>query len=249
MTGSTSIADLPLALREQIVERLTPLTRSIRVKPTLRHRERLYQAIPSELLAPAQSSPIISIAVASVLGLHECYLTRYVAQTKLADWIHALAPHVQAAIFYDPSLVDPIGHMDRNVGDPNESKPQNYDAKDLPSSMQSQNPWAHYMSLTLLMYLCSIMISLEICSTTVLLSYNASKLRELELPVSKDCARALDEVRLPALEVAAFDFRVPKYRMPERADKPWMRDMARMLRAFQKSGGDVKGCESSECGT
>lgn len=247
MKDSMGIGDLPLGLRELILSKLNyhfP-SRSPPVRTTLRHRKHLYHRMPHELLAPALSAPVISIAVASILGPRARFLTRQVAKTRLADWAHALLPHVQAVSFYDDSLVNYAG-VDLSIA-------RDHAGMLLQVALLregiavleavSEPP----VALRVIDLVCVPVFRNEHLKETfygalvTALRHNAASLRELALPVSDVCARALDKVHLPALEVALFEFSEPNYVESELSEKPWLCDMARMLRALQKSGGGGKG--------
>lgn len=241
MTLSAGINDLPLPVREQIVKNITPIPRWIRVRPTLHHRVHLYQDIPPELLAPAQSSPVISTAVASVLGPRARYLTRNATKDNLADWVRVLAPYVQAVSFDDSKLPERDYHS--------------HHKSDRVLRESIANIKAVTEPLVALRVLDAYNLPFDLgehdVTRSVLvaaLRHNAATLRELALPVCYVCARALEEVRLPVLEVAQFDFRKSGFWVTRITEKPGMYNMADMLRALQKSRGGDKGVRDLRLG-
>lgn len=243
MSVSTSISDLPLPLREQIVSYISPISRSACIHPTLRHRERLNQALPLDLLAPAQSSSVLSIAVARYLGPRSRFLTRRVTKHRLADWVRALAPFVQAVSFHD-TILDGSARTDYS-----ESNTYRFyftlgivlrEGVDMLKAVAEPLVALRVLDVACIPVYWADPVDIRVLLTNAL-HHNAATLRELALPVSYICVRALEQVCLPALEVAEFDFRSHNLGESGRFVVPWTCDMARMLRALQKSRGDGKG--------
>lgn len=238
MQGSTGIKDLPLVLREKIVTILVPDLRSPRVHPTLRHREHLHEDLPLELLAPAQSSPVILSAVASVLGPRSRFITHRVSNARTADWVRALAPYVQAVSFHDPKFVNLRRTRAIRCCRPDKVLREGLALIEAVSEplvalrvLDLSHVPVHFDDLPKDKFYGALITALR---------HNAITLRELSLPVSLVCARALEEVNLPALEVAEFDFRSHNMWEARHDNNPLTCDLARMLRALQKSGRDGK---------
>lgn len=249
MSSSMKINDLPFDLCEEIVKHIARLPRSAHVRPTLGNTEDIDEKIPPDLLPVAQSSPLLSTAVASVLGPRVRFLTRCVTATKLADWVRALAPHIKVVSFYEPMLARLAGgtsyHWDICPGN---FKPRSLLREGITVLEAVSEPMIALRALDLTHVPVywddtpkGTLNSKLHSSLAIAFRHNAATLRELALPVSDVCARALEEVHLPKLEIAAFEFRAPEYLESEQAEEPWQCDIARMLHALQVSGGGGKG--------
>lgn len=160
------------------------------------------------------------------------------ADDRLADWVRALAPHVQAVSFYEPILAGRAG-VDRHAYSdiyglfrPELLLREGVAVLDAVA--------APPVALRVLDIACvpvhwdDLPKGRIYAALVAALRHNAGTLRELALPVSTVCVRALDSVQLPALEVAAFEHRAPK------RWSVWKCEIEHMLRALQNSVAGVR---------